>query len=77
MTANPQNHDFTPTELDASLRRLGIQELQERLEFSPLLVDTGMATGDDSLAMPCCVCKIQELPSLDENGMLPFPQEGF
>ncbi|PJA75389.1 hypothetical protein CO151_06490 [bacterium CG_4_9_14_3_um_filter_65_15] len=75
MATNPNNHDFTPTELDASLRRLGIQELQERLEFSPLLIDTGMTTGDDSLSMPCCVCKISDPQPLDGNGMLPFPME--
>lgn len=75
MTTNPHDPIFTPAELDASMRRLGIQELQERLEFSPLLIDTGMTAGDDSACMPCCVCKIREPAPVDDSGMLPFPME--
>jgi len=73
MTTNPHNQDFTRDELDASLRRLGIQELQERLEFAPLLVDGGLGGDQPTDQMPCCVCKIGDPTQLDDNGMLPFP----
>ncbi len=74
-----RNHDntFTPAELDASLRRLGIQELQERLEFAPLLIDGGTdggAGGEQPVDHTyCCVCKIGDPDLLGDDGMLPYP----
>ncbi len=67
------NHDpgITPDHLAASLERLDIRELEQRMEFAPLLVDQGLATGTQDLDMPCCVCKIGDPTQLDENGMLP------
>jgi hypothetical protein len=44
--------------LDASLQRLGVVELEERLEFSPLLVEGGLQDNDVSTL--CCVCKIPD-----------------
>ena len=69
-----KNHDHT--DLDTSLKRLGIRELEERMEVAPLLADMG-STGDDmtqgsDLDM-CCVCKI-EAP-VDSEGNLPTPTD--
>ncbi|HOX24507.1 MAG TPA: hypothetical protein PLL30_01960 [Candidatus Krumholzibacteria bacterium] len=38
------------------LRRLGIEELRERLEMSPLF-GIGAADAEDSQADICCTCK--------------------
>ena len=62
------------TELNASLQRLGIRELEQRMEFSPLLIDQGLDPIDQDMGMPCCVCKISDPTHLDEGGMLPYPQ---
>ncbi len=55
----PQNPAFTDAELAASLRGLGLTELEQRLEFSPLLaggtVDGGAGTQAASV---CCSCKM-------------------
>ncbi len=59
-------------ELEASLERLGIRELEERMEVSPLLIDTGIegtTPTDPATPSVCCTCKI---PGPD--GMLPFPK---
>ena len=59
-------------ELEASLERLGIRELEERMEICPLLIDTGTmgTTGTDpDTPTICCVCKIP-----DPEGLLPFPK---
>ncbi len=74
MTRKREPEVFSPTELEEGLRRMGIQELQQRLEFSPLLIDHGLNPGEESMATPCCVCKIGDPGQLDENGMLPYPQ---
>ena len=47
---------FDRITLDASLQRLGVVELEERMEFSPLLVEGGLQ--DTDRAANCCVCKI-------------------
>ncbi len=73
MTRNSETQVYSPQELADSLRRLGIQELQERLEFTPLLVDSGLNPGEETTSMPCCVCKIADPSQLDDNGMLPYP----
>jgi hypothetical protein len=63
---NPQ---IDQTELEASLARLGIRELEERMEISPLLVDTG--TTDKDLPAICCTCKIPD--PFGPDGTLPYP----
>ena len=70
----PGPADPSAAELNASLRRLGIHELEQRMEFSPLLIDQGLDSAEQDLNMPCCVCKITDPTQLDENGMLPYPQ---
>lgn len=57
-----------PHELAASLTPLGIREITERMEVSPLLVDQGDLTeGQD--ASICCTCKIPW-----GEGDLPYPE---
>ena len=59
--------------LDASLERLGIRELEERMEVSPLLIDTGLegTTGTDpDTPSICCTCKIP-----GPGDFLPFPKD--
>lgn len=53
--------------LDASLQRLGVVELDERLEFSPLLVEGGLQEPTGETSSVCCVCKIPQ----DELGTMP------
>lgn len=49
---------FTDAELEASLRGLGAAELEQRLEFAPLLTGgTDPGTGDQTMEN-CCACKI-------------------
>lgn len=66
------NHPFGPEELAASLTPLGIREITERMEVSPLLVDQGdLVAGQD--ASICCTCKIP-WEQLDKNGMLSYAE---
>ncbi len=60
-------------ELEASLTRLGIRELEERMEISPLLL---LGEGDtvDQMDSICCTCKIPYDLNADPKGLLPFPQ---
>ncbi len=61
------------TELAASLTRLGIRELEERMEISPLL----LLGGDDAVTQSdtiCCTCKIPVDPDISRDGMIPYPQ---
>jgi len=51
---------FNRTTLDASLRRLGIVELDERLEFSPLLVESGLRGDTVDMQFSCCSCKVPD-----------------
>ncbi len=51
---------FDRITLDASLQRLGVVELEERLEFSPLLVEGGLQETSGDVPTMCCVCKIPE-----------------
>ena len=64
---NPQ---IDHTELQASLQRLGIRELEERREISPLLTDTG--TMDKEVPSICCTCKIPD--PFGPDGNLPYPR---
>ncbi|MBK8165009.1 MAG: hypothetical protein IPK64_03480 [bacterium] len=54
------NHNtaFTADDLEASLARLGASELEQRLEFAPLLAGTGDTGPLDTDASVCCSCKI-------------------
>ncbi len=60
------------TELETSLARLGIKELEERMEISPLLADTGATGPEENVASTCCTCKIPN--PFDPNGDLPYPR---
>ena len=51
---------FDRITLDASLQRLGVVELDERLEFSPLLVEGGLQEAGGDVPTMCCVCKIPD-----------------
>jgi len=59
-------------ELEASLKRLGIRELEERMEVSPLLTDAGIEGTDHVDPGICCTCKIPN--PFDPDGNLPYPQ---
>ena len=51
---------FDHITLNASLQRLGVVELEERMEFSPLLVEAGLRDTETETSTTCCVCKIPE-----------------
>ena len=63
--------EFQQTELEASLKRLGIRELEERMEISPLLADTGTNAVDPGVPSICCNCKIPD--PFGPDGTLPYP----
>jgi len=46
--------------LRASLQRLGVTELEERLEFSPLLVEYSLQQVDPEAPTTCCAHKIPD-----------------
>ncbi len=48
---------FDRLTLEASLQRLDIIELEERLEFSPLLVESGLQDNAAIVPQACCLCK--------------------
>lgn len=57
-------------ELEAGLRRLGVRELEERLEVSPLLAPADVSTTDR------CTCEIscsgdEDIPEM-QDGFLPW-----
>ncbi len=54
---HPEN--FQENELVESLQPLGIREIAERMEVSPLLVDQGNLMQDQN-ATVCCTCKIAD-----------------
>jgi hypothetical protein len=53
-----------PRPLPDSLASLGIEELQERLEISPLLADDGVF---DQEIDNCCSCKIPPRPDQPDS----------
>lgn len=56
---NKHEHDtFTAAELEASLRVLGAADLEQRLEFAPLLAGVGDDGAQDPNVSVCCSCKI-------------------
>ncbi|MCP4573733.1 MAG: hypothetical protein GY838_15345 [bacterium] len=63
----------TDAELEASLDRLGVQELEERMELSPLLADGGI--GDTDRCSCACSCDWSPsdpgAPDLGDTGVLP------
>jgi hypothetical protein len=65
---NPQTDQ---AELEASLARLGIRELEERMEISPLLTDTGTTGTDQGPSSICCTCKIPD--PFGPDGVMPYP----
>lgn len=70
MNNHPNTH-FDQAALAASLTPLGIREITERMEVSPLLVDQGDLTQDQT-ATVCCSCKFPR-DVLDEDGSYPYP----
>ena len=69
---NPNtNPHIDPKELETSLARLGIRELEERMEISPLLADTGTTGPDQETSSICCTCKIPD--PFGPDGSLPYP----
>lgn len=70
MSRNPNPH-HDQAELEASLKRLGIRELEERMEISPLLTETGTNATDPDVPTICCTCKIPD--PFGPDGSLPYP----
>ena len=68
---NHGKNTFDQTELAASLAPLGIREITERMEVSPLLVDQGDLIQDQNATI-CCTCKIP-WEELDKSGNVPYP----
>jgi len=66
------NPRLDQSELEASLRRLGIRELEERMEISPLLTDIGTTATDPAVPSICCTCKIPD--PFGPDGSLPYPR---
>jgi len=64
-----ENRDpvFTAAELEASLTRLGAADLEQRLEFAPLLAGSGDTGPLDTDVSVCCSCKIPDKLVFDEN----------
>lgn len=62
-----------PKELDAGLTRLGLRELEERMEISPLLITAGADTVTEQDTI-CCTCKVPGEYYVGKDGMLPYPQ---
>lgn len=62
-----RNPVFTDTELEASLTRLGATELEQRLEFTPLLAGGGEGGPLDTDGSVCCSCKIPDKLVFDEH----------
>jgi len=58
-------------ELEQSLKRLNIRELEERMEISPLLMTTGETAVEPVKPGLCCVCKIPN--PFGPDGSLPYP----
>jgi hypothetical protein len=74
---NRKPDSIDQAELVASLEPLGIREINERLEVSPLLADrgAGMIEGQDTV---CCVCKIspEVLETFADRGAAPSISQG-
>ena len=75
MERDPDRHhdELDNLELTESLRRLGIRELEERLELSPLLVDPGLENADRCE----CTCSCDDLPTPDNPPMPDHSGTGF
>lgn len=62
------HQNYEQSELEASLAPLGIREIAERMEVSPLLVDQGDLTQDPNVSI-CCACKMP----WDPSDTIPYP----
>jgi hypothetical protein len=60
-------------DLEASLRRLGVRELEERMEISPLLAGAGIEDTAVEAPVICCTCKMPPPENLPYPTMLPTP----
>lgn len=54
----PLNPVFTDAELEASLQGLGVRELEQRLEFAPLLAGGAQEGAHSTSQSVCCSCKM-------------------
>lgn len=52
------NPVYTQKELETSLQALGAHELEQRLEFAPLLAGSVDGGADGADVSVCCSCKI-------------------
>ncbi len=69
---------FDRITLNASLQRLGVVELEERMEISPLLVESGLQDTVGETGTVCCVCKIpDDLPELPDIRILSPINDGM
>lgn len=71
--ADPGENCGERAALEAGLQRLGIRELEQRMEVAPLLTDQPLVPLPQDADMPCCVCKLTDPSQLDDGGMLPYP----
>ena len=58
MAQRPEPNLVTTDELAASLARLGVRELEERMELSPLLSDPGVLEPEACQ----CSCRCDDVP---------------
>lgn len=73
--------EFSDADLEASLRGLGVTELEQRLEFSALLAGATTTGTEDTAVSVCCSCKLppddifgDDLPHLTSD---PTPGDTF
>jgi hypothetical protein len=59
--------------VDETLARLGVEELEERLEMSPLLAGGDLQEADRLTGGHCCTCKITPNPPEPDD---PYPLPG-
>lgn len=55
---DPRKPAFTDAELEASLRGLGATDLEQRLEFAPLLAGAAADGAQATDVSVCCSCKL-------------------
>jgi len=67
----PQDRPLDTTTLVESLRRLGVTELEERLELSPLLAGSGLEPAEGCR----CSCECDDVPNetYPDNPPMPGP----
>jgi len=63
--------------VEGTLARLGIEEIEERMEVSPLLLgdDLQTVTRDPNGDWICCSCKMDPNPPIPDEPPIEFPPE--